>query len=108
MKDWEKRAAKAERKLVDEAKEAGVSVKRWKKIKEERPDITTEDYQRIRKREKEIKATTKSRFGASAKPAKIRGETATKTTSLPQVKNQLGAPPGQQDDLLSANQMCFK
>lgn len=107
MNDWEKRAADAERRLVDEAKEAGVSVKRWKKIKEKRPDITTEDYRRIRKREKEIEATTKPQFGASTKPAKIRVEKATKTTP-PQAKNLLGATPGQQDDLLCANQMSFK
>ena len=107
MNDWEKRAADAERRLVDEAEAAGVSVKRWEKIKEERPDITTEDYQRIRKREKEIEATTKPQFGASTKPAKIRVEKATKTTPS-QAKNLLGAIPGQQDDLLCANQMSFK
>lgn len=108
MNDWEKRAADAERNLVNEAEEVGVSVKRWEKIKEERPDITTEDYKRIRKREKEIEATTKPKFGASTKPAKISMEKATKTTPPPQAKNLLGATPGQQDDLLCANQMSFK
>ena len=95
-----KRASDAEPKLRNDAKEGKVSLWKWTQFKREYPHGTMSDYKAIQKREKEIGATNKTVFGASEKPVE-------KTATLPQAKQMLGTTPGQQDDLLCANQQWF-
>lgn len=101
-----KRASDAEQKLRNDAKEGKVSLRKWTQFKREYPHGTMSDYKAIQKREKEIGATKKTVFGAAEKPVE-KTEKKTKTAPPPQAKQILGATPGQQDDLLCANQQWF-
>ena len=100
-----KRELDSAQKRIDEAKEGKVPLGKWKNFKAEYPHATPEDCKAIRKREKEIAAQSKGKkFGESRDP-KAAKEIVEKATRPPQAKNLLGATPGQQDDLLCANQM---
>ena len=101
-----KRASDAEPKLRNDAKEGKVSLRKWTQFKREYPLGAMPDYKAIQKREKEIGATNKTVFGASEKPVE-KTEKKTKTATLPQAKQMLGADPNQQDDLFCANQQWF-
>lgn len=102
-----KRASDAEQKLRNDAKEGKVSLRKWTQFKREYPHGTMSDYKAIQKREKEIGATNKTVFGASEKPVEKAEKKTKTTTAAPQAKQMLGAAPGQQDDLLCANQQWF-
>lgn len=96
-----KRASNAEQKLRNDAKEGKVSLRKWTQFKREYPHGARSDYKAIQKLEKEIGATNKPVFGASEKPVE---KAEKKTMPPPQAKQMLGTTPGQQDDLLCANQ----
>lgn len=89
--------------LRNDAKVGKVSLRKWTQFKREYPHGAMSDYKAIQKREKEIGATNKTVFGASEKPVE-KAEKKTTTAPPPQAKRMLGATPGQQDDLLCANQ----
>ena len=100
-----KRALDSAQKRIDEAKEGKAPLGKWKNFKAKYPHGTPEDYKAIRKREKEIAAQNKGKKLGESRNPKAAKEIVGKTTQPPQAKNLLGATPGQQDDLLCANQM---
>ena len=94
-----KRPLDAEQKLRNDAKEGKVSLRKFKR---EYPHGARSDYKAIQKLEKNIGATNKTVFEASEKSVE-KAEKKTKTATA-QAKQMLRTTPGQQDDLLCANQ----